>query len=197
MNPLVAGLGAVGIAGYGFASSLGSIAGAAVAVVPGLAGLLSMVFAVKKAFGGVGSVFSAFTKMNEASGGGGGGAAAKETLTRAEQLARAQEDYRRAIEDVTFAEEELDDARKDALDRMNQLQRRWIGQQLPKLALAPTVSWHVRTTRMFWPIPVPPRVRRWTPRLGLTRRVSLFETFLKRTFKPEGSTPDTKGWNRG
>lgn len=123
MNPLVAGLGAVGIAGYGFASSLGSIAGAAVAVVPGLAGLLSMVFAVKKAFGGVGSVFSAFTKMNEASGGGGGGAAAKETLTRAEQLARAQEDYRRAIEDVTFAEEELDDARKDALDRMNQLQK--------------------------------------------------------------------------
>jgi hypothetical protein len=125
INPLVAGLGAVGVAGLGFASSLASISGAAVSVVPGLAALLSMVFALKTAFGGIGNVFKAFTAQKNATtaGGGAGSAPAKAELTQLEEVARAQENYRRAIEDVQDAEEDLDESRKDAVKRLEQLRK--------------------------------------------------------------------------
>jgi hypothetical protein len=129
LNPLVALLGAAGVAALGFGSNLGSIGGAAVAAIPGLAALLSMVFALKTAFGGIGSVFKAFgaqQKAAKAAKGGGGGAAAtpaKAELSNLEQLQRAQETQRRAIEDVQQAQEDLNDTRAEAVRRLEDLRR--------------------------------------------------------------------------
>ncbi len=125
VNPLIAGLGAVGAAAVGFAGSLGSIAGAALSAIPGLAALLSMVFALKTAFGGIGSAFKAYTAQKNSSGGGGGGGggAKKAELTQQEEITRAQEDYRRAVEDVRRAEEDLNEARLDTIRRMKELQK--------------------------------------------------------------------------
>lgn len=125
INPLVAGLGAVGGAAIGFASSLGRVAGAALGVIPALFSLLSVVAALKVGFGGIGNAFKAFskTKTSGGGGGGGGGGARKAELTQQEKITRAMEAYRRAVEDVKFAEEDLDDARKDYLKRLRDLQK--------------------------------------------------------------------------
>jgi hypothetical protein len=122
MNPLVAGLGAVGAAAFGLASSLASLAGAALGAVPALATLLSVAAALKMAFGGVGKALSAANKLGT---GGGGGAAAdrKEELTYAEKIARAQEKYRRSIEDVQLATEDLDNAKKDYIKRLKEVEK--------------------------------------------------------------------------
>lgn len=54
INPLVAGLGAIGAAGFGLASSLGLAAGSAVALVPALSTLVGVVSTLLLAFNGVG-----------------------------------------------------------------------------------------------------------------------------------------------
>ncbi len=123
INPLVAGFGAVGAAAIGFGASLGSVAGSALAAVPALGTLLSIVFALKAAFSGIGGAFSSFGKMKNAGGGGGGGGPTKEELTYQEELQRAQEKYRRAIEDVHWAQEDLDEARKGYLKRLKDLRQ--------------------------------------------------------------------------
>ncbi len=124
INPLIAGLGGVATAALGFASSLGRVAAGAIGAVPALATLMSVVFALKTAFGGIGGAFKAFGAMKDAAGGGGGGGApAKAELTRTEQLTRAQEKYARSIQDVQWAQEDLDDARKDYIKRLNELQK--------------------------------------------------------------------------
>src|SRR5690606_15973710 len=56
-------------------------------------------------------------------GGGGGGGTQKEELTRTEQLTRAQQQYARSIQDVQFAQEDLDEARKDYIKRLRELQK--------------------------------------------------------------------------
>jgi phage-related protein len=124
INPLVAGLGAVSSAALGFGSSLGTLAGAAIGIVPALSTLLGVVGALKLAFGGIGGAFKAANKLN--AGGGGGGGAPKNTqieLTQTEKITRAQEEYRRSIQDVGYAEEDLDDARKDYIKRVQDLQK--------------------------------------------------------------------------
>lgn len=133
LNPLVASMGAAGAAGLGFASSLGRIGGAALGVIPALFSLISVVAAMKVAFGGVGTVFGAFkslkqaqTRRGGATGGvtGGTGTGTKlAELTLTEKLTRAQEAYRRAVQDVHFAQDDLNDARKDYIKRLNQLER--------------------------------------------------------------------------
>lgn len=122
INPLVAGFGAVGAAALGFASSLGRVAAGAIGVIPALTTLMSVVAALKVAFGGIGGAFKAFGALKDATGGGGGGAA-KAELTQAEELTRAQEAYARSIQDVAWAQEDLDDARKDYIKRLRELQK--------------------------------------------------------------------------
>lgn len=132
LNPLVASLGAVGGAAIGFAGSLGRVSGAALGAVPALFALLSVVGALKTAFGGVGGAFGAFKNMLGAkekagysSAGGGGGSSAPKLaeLTLTEKLTRAQDAYKRSIQDVKFASDDLNDARKDYIRRMQDLQR--------------------------------------------------------------------------
>ena len=124
LNPLVAGLGAVGAAALGFASSLGRVAAGAIGIIPAISTLISLIAALKMAFGGIGGAFKAFSNMKKAAGGGGGGGApAKAELTRAEELTRAQEKYARAIQDVGFAQSDLDDARKGYIQRLRDLQK--------------------------------------------------------------------------
>ena len=125
INPLVAGLGAVGAAGLGFASSLGSIAGAALTAVPALFTLLSVVGALKTAFGGIGGAFSAFKAAKTAGGGGGGGGGGSQRaeLTQQEEITRAQERYARSLQDVKWAEEDLDAARADYLTRLREIRK--------------------------------------------------------------------------
>ncbi len=122
INPLVAGLGAVGAAGLGLASSLGRVGAAAIGIIPALTTIISLVAAMKVAFGGIGNAFKAFGKMKEATGGG-GGSPAKAELTQAEELTRAQEAYARSIQDVAWAQEDLDDARKGYIKRLRELQK--------------------------------------------------------------------------
>lgn len=132
LNPVVAGLGAAGAAAIGFGSSLGTLAGSALAAVPALSTLLATVGALKVAFGGIGGAFSAF-KQKQASaasgggggGGGGGGSSAPKPLelTQTEKITRAQEAYRRSVQDVTFAEEDLNVARRAAIQNLKDLQR--------------------------------------------------------------------------
>lgn len=55
INPLVAGLGAVGMAVAGLATSLGSAASGVLVLAPGLAGLISTLTAGKMAFKGIGT----------------------------------------------------------------------------------------------------------------------------------------------
>lgn len=124
VNPLVAGLGAAGTAALGFAASLGQIAGAALVVVPALGTLLSMVAALKVAFGGIGGAFKAFADMRKATGGGGGaGTATRAELTQQEEITRAQERYARALQDVKWAQEDLADARAEYLNRLRELRK--------------------------------------------------------------------------
>lgn len=129
VNPLVAGLGALGPVAFGFAGSLGSLTAAALGAAPALAGLLSTVLAIRTAFSGVGKAFKLFGKTpagGGASGGGGGGSSQANKqieITQTEKITRAQEQYRRSIQDVTFAEEDLDDARKDYIKRVQDLQK--------------------------------------------------------------------------
>lgn len=120
LNPLAAGLGAVGAAGLGFASNLGSIAGAALAAAPALAALISVVGALKMTFGGVGGVIKAFAAQQKATGKAGPATA---QLTQAEQLTRATDAYTRSIQDVKFAEDDLDAARKGYIQRVDALQK--------------------------------------------------------------------------
>lgn len=125
INPLVAGLGAAGSAALGFASSLGSVAPAALTVVPALATLLSIVTALKVAFGGIGGAFKAFSQMKKATatGGGGGSTAARAELTQQEEITRAQERYARSIQDTAWAQEDLDEARKEYIKRLRELEK--------------------------------------------------------------------------
>ena len=122
INPLIAGLGAVGGAAIGLASNISSIAGAALGVVPALAALLSMVGAIKVAFGGIGKAFKANTAAKAAGAKGGSAAApAKAEISTAEEIARAWEKYRRAIENVQYAQDDLDEARTGYTKRLNDL----------------------------------------------------------------------------
>lgn len=122
LNPLVAGLGAVSMAAYALASSLGSaLGGAIVGIIPGIATLIGLVSALKVAFGGIGGAFKAFSKMQNTGGGGGG--RAKQEISDAEKLARAQQKYADATQDVVWAQEDLDEARKGYLMRLRDLQK--------------------------------------------------------------------------
>ena len=121
IGPLISGISALGGAAIGLASNIGSLGGAALAAIPGLAALLSVVGAMKVAFSGIGGAFKAFGKTQKA--GGGGGASKKIELTQAEEIARANEKLRRSYEDVQFAQEDLDDARKDAIKRLDDLRK--------------------------------------------------------------------------
>lgn len=62
INPLVAGLGAVGAAGFGLASSLGLAAGSAVVLVPALSTLVGVISTLLLAFNGVGDALKAGLK---------------------------------------------------------------------------------------------------------------------------------------
>lgn len=128
INPLVAGLGSVGGLAIGFASSLGRVGGAALAIIPALSTIVSLIAAMKTAMGGVGDVFSAFSSAQKAErssrGAGGGGAATKMSeLTLQERITRANERYRRSVQDVKFASDDLNEARKDYIRRLQDLQR--------------------------------------------------------------------------
>lgn len=130
MNPLVAGLGAIGGAAIGFASSLGRVAGAALGTIPAIFSLISAVAALKVAFGGFGTALSAFKAAKNAdlnAGISGGSTAATEVklaeLTLQEKMIRAQEAYRRSVEDVRWAQEDLTDAKKDYVRRLAEVQR--------------------------------------------------------------------------
>jgi hypothetical protein len=126
VNPLIGGLASVAAAAGGFASNIGSLAGAALGVVPALAGLLSLVGALKVAFGGIGNVFKQYSAMKKATGGGGGGGGGGDKqieISQAEKVARANEKYAESIQNVQFAEEDLTAARKDYIQRLNELQK--------------------------------------------------------------------------
>lgn len=58
INPLVAGLGAVGVATYGLASSLGLAAGSAVVLIPAISTLVGLITSLMLAFNGVGDAIS-------------------------------------------------------------------------------------------------------------------------------------------
>lgn len=122
INPLVAGLSAVGMAAFGFASSLASLSGVVLSLAPGLVTLISLVGALKVAFGGIGAVFTKYQAMRDAATGGSGAGNAKEELTRAEQIARAQQRYAWALQDVKFAQEDLQKAKEDYLKTILKLQ---------------------------------------------------------------------------
>ena len=59
INPLIAGLGAVGVAAFGLASSLASVAGNALAIVPAIAGIIGVITVLKLAFHGVNDAIKA------------------------------------------------------------------------------------------------------------------------------------------
>lgn len=121
INPLVAGLGALGAAALGFADSLGRVAVAAIGVVPALAAVVSVVAAMKVAFGGIGTALKAFSAMKKATGAG--AAPQPAVLSQQEEITRAQEKYVRSIQDVQFAEDDLNTARKDYIKRLTELQK--------------------------------------------------------------------------
>lgn len=125
INPLIAGLGGVSVAVFGFASSLASLSGVVLSVVPGLASILSLVAALKIAFGGIGSVFQKYQALRDAAGTGavGGAGPQQAELTHTEELERAQIRYSRALEDVRFAQEDLNEAREDYLDNIRELKK--------------------------------------------------------------------------
>jgi hypothetical protein len=112
VNPLIGGLASVAAAAGGFASNIGSLAGAALGVVPALAGLLSLV-----------KQYSAMKKATGGGGGGGGGGDKQIEISQAEKVARANEKYAESIQNVQFAEEDLTAARKDYIQRLNELQK--------------------------------------------------------------------------
>lgn len=138
INPLVAGLGAIGGAAIGLAGSIASLAGAALGAIPALASLLSVGSALKMVFGGVGKALKAAGKANGGTGAPGtGGAPAPgspkapkladqiplEELTQVEKIQRAQESYRRSIEDVAEAQRELTEAKDDYFDRLRDIEK--------------------------------------------------------------------------
>lgn len=126
MNPLVAGIGALTMAGFGLAASFGSAASVLVTgLIPGIATAIGLVASLKAAFNGIGGAFKAATAMRNAAGGGGGGggggAAARIEISAAEKLTRAQRELAEATQDVLFAQEDLDDERADYIKRLNAL----------------------------------------------------------------------------
>ena len=123
INPLIAGLGAVGAGALGFASSLSSLSGVVLSLAPGLATMLTLVSALKTAFGGIGSVFKKYTAIKQAAGASNGGGSQKEELTQADQLQRAQVRYARSLENVRWAQEDLTDARKGYLQTIKDLKK--------------------------------------------------------------------------
>lgn len=137
LNPLIAGLGAVGAAAFAVSGNIASIGGAAIAAIPGVMALVSAVAALKMAFSGVGKAFSAFNKRGRGKLPGGNDKIEKldrADLTFEEKLARAHEVLRRAIEDVTFAQEDLNDVRREAKRRIEDLQRAVAGAATSELA---------------------------------------------------------------
>ena len=125
INPLIAGIGALGGAGIGLVSVLGQIGGAALGVIPALFSLLSVVAALKVGFSGIGGAFKAFgaAKKAKTKAASSGGAPKQAELTLQEKINRAQEAYRRSIQDVKFAQDDLNDARKGYIKRLKDLQR--------------------------------------------------------------------------
>lgn len=123
INPLLAGMGAVATATFGFASSLASLSGAALAVLPGLTALLSLAASLKIVFGNVGTVFKSFSALKKAQAQPGGGGGSRAELTYAEELERAQVKYAWALEDVAFAQKNVVEAQDEYLRRLREIRR--------------------------------------------------------------------------
>lgn len=121
LNPFVAILGAVGAAGFAAASSILSLGGAAISIVPMLAAAVAGVSGLLVAFQGFGGLFSKYkaaTKFRPGGGGGGGGTSAAD---EAWNLMKATERLSDAQIAAKEAQDNLNDARKDAVKRLEDL----------------------------------------------------------------------------
>ena len=115
LNPLVALLGAVGMAAFGLASNIASLSGAFLALPGILSAVVAGIGSVVAAMGGVGNVFKTFNAMKKATGGSTGGAVGESAAERADRLARAELNLARAQRNVQKAQQSLNKAREQAL----------------------------------------------------------------------------------
>jgi hypothetical protein len=117
MNPLVALLGAAGAATIGFASSLGSLAGAALALPGILSAVAGGISGVIVATGGVGNVFKSFAALKK-----GKQDAKAASGTKTSEADRAQ-DIKDANEDIANAQTDLARAYEDAAENVSDAER--------------------------------------------------------------------------
>lgn len=123
INPLIALMGAASGAAIGFANSLGSLSGVALALPGIFAAVASGIAGVIVAFGGVGKVFKAFSQKQASGGGGGGGGGGQTAADREKQLADAEDRLARAQRGVLRAQNALNEARKQAIRDLEDLRK--------------------------------------------------------------------------
>jgi hypothetical protein len=135
VNPLIALLGAGSAVVIGFASSLGTLAGAALALPGLLSGVAAGISSIIVATGGVGNVFKSFNAMKKqkpsaAAAGTSEAQKARDTANAQKDiqyaqtdLARAYEDSAEAISDAERSVEKAQKAAKRAQDNLNDARR--------------------------------------------------------------------------
>lgn len=114
INPLISLLGAAGGAAIGFANSLASLSGVALALPGIFAAVASGIAGIMVAFGGVGKVFKLFSQKQAGGGGGGGGGGGQTAADRENALADAEDRVARAQRNVKKAQDNLNKARQQA-----------------------------------------------------------------------------------
>jgi hypothetical protein len=113
VNPLVSLLGAASAVAIGFASSLSTLAGAALALPGLLSGVAAGISSIIVATGGIGNVFKSFNAMKKQKPTAGGAAGPSEK-ERARDIANAQKDIQYAQTDLARAYEDSAEAISDA-----------------------------------------------------------------------------------
>jgi phage-related protein len=121
INPLLALIGSAGPVILGFASQIGSLSGAFLALPGILSGVAAGIGSVIASMGGVGNVFKTYSAMQKATNSAAGGTSTSSGPTgrsqeeRTEALSDAERSLEKAQRSVTKAQENLNDARQEAL----------------------------------------------------------------------------------
>lgn len=124
LNPLVALLSSVGAAAFGAGSSLLSLGGVILGLVPMIMAAVSAIASLVAAFNGIGGAFSKWKAFREATQkGGGGGGGGRSAADRAWDLLKAQERLSDAQERAADAQDDLNEARRVAVRRLEDLRR--------------------------------------------------------------------------
>ena len=121
INPLVALLGAVGMASFGLVANIASLSGAFLALPGILSAVVAGISSVIASMGGVGNVFKTYAAMKKATGGSGGGG--ESAADRADRLADAEANLGKTQRAVQKAQENLNKAREEALKDLIDLRK--------------------------------------------------------------------------